>query len=160
MTLDPTHDSSAPYSLPALGNNPSSDATGTTPGSFANLPDIGGPRTFSSPDTPGMPQPSDKTAWDFMPPDWRLLPEGERLAESATPDRAPANAYRYAAPEGFEPITQLESARLGIVTPEMRRVSEREAHLTAEQVRDEAVSYTHLRAHETKTRIAGGGVWG
>ena len=43
---------------------------GTNPGSFANPPDIGGALSFSSPDTPGMPPPSDKTAWDFMPPDW------------------------------------------------------------------------------------------
>ena len=42
---------------------------GTNPGSFANPADIGGPLSFSSPDTPGMPQPSDKTAWDFMPSD-------------------------------------------------------------------------------------------
>ncbi len=137
MTLDPTHDPASKYSLPALGNNPSSGHEGTTPGSFANAPDIGGPRTFSSPDTPGMPQPSDKTAWDFMPEDWTLLPEGTQSAASAAPDRAPANAYRYAAPEGFEPITQLEHARLGTVTPEMRRVSEREPHLTPEEIRDE-----------------------
>ena len=40
---------------------------GTTPGSFALAADIGGPLTFSSPDTPGMPAPSEKTAWDFNP---------------------------------------------------------------------------------------------
>ncbi|MAO24141.1 MAG: thiamine biosynthesis protein ThiC [Phycisphaerae bacterium] len=34
-------------------------------------------------------------------------------------------------------MTQLESARLGIITPEMQRVAEREPHLTATQVRDE-----------------------
>jgi phosphomethylpyrimidine synthase len=56
------------FDLPLHGaHNPSSTAYGTTPGSFANAPDIGGPRTFSSPDTPGMPQPSEKTAWDFNP---------------------------------------------------------------------------------------------
>ena len=58
------------FGLPGLGNNPSSSLLGTTPGSFANPPEVGGARTFSSPDTPGMPKPSDKTAWDFMPPDW------------------------------------------------------------------------------------------
>jgi phosphomethylpyrimidine synthase len=101
------------FDLPLNGaHNPSSTAYGTTPGSFANAPDIGGPRTFSSPDTPGMPQPSDKTAWDFNP-----APRGA--------DRA---------------VTQLELARLGIVTPQMRRVAEREAHLTAEQVRDEVAA--------------------
>ncbi|MBL8767634.1 MAG: phosphomethylpyrimidine synthase ThiC [Planctomycetes bacterium] len=101
------------FDLPLHGaHNPSSTAYGTTPGSFANAPDIGGPRTFSSPDTPGMPQPSDKTAWDFNP-----SPRGA--------DRA---------------VTQLELARLGVVTPQMRRVAEREAHLTAEQVRDEVAA--------------------
>ncbi|MBX2813928.1 MAG: phosphomethylpyrimidine synthase ThiC [Myxococcales bacterium] len=38
------------------------------------------------------------------------------------------------------PNTQLEFARLGIVTPEMRRVAQREAHLTAEQIRDEVAA--------------------
>ncbi|MBW2272896.1 MAG: phosphomethylpyrimidine synthase ThiC [Deltaproteobacteria bacterium] len=69
-----------------------------------------------------MPPPSVKTAWDFMPGDWRQV-EG-----------------RWVAPEGFEPVTQLEHARLGTVTPEMRRVAEREAHLSAEQVRDEVAA--------------------
>ena len=41
---------------------------------------------------------------------------------------------------GFVPSTQLEHARLGIVTPEMRRVAEREPHLTPEQVRDEVAA--------------------
>ncbi len=105
--------------LPPLGSNPSTTAQGPTPGSFANDPQLGGPLSFSSPDTPGMPAPSAKTAWDFMPADWTCV-DG-----------------RWTAPEGFEPITQLEHARLGRVTPEMTRVAEREAHLTAEQVRDE-----------------------
>ncbi|MHC4958629.1 MAG: phosphomethylpyrimidine synthase ThiC [Planctomycetota bacterium] len=98
------------YRLPLNGaHNPSTDKQGTTPGSFANPADIGGPLMFSSPDTPGMPPPSDKTAWDFNP-----------------------------APRGAgEAVTQLERARLGEITPEMRRVAEREPHLTAEQVRDE-----------------------
>jgi len=69
-----------------------------------------------------MPQPSDKTAWDFMPEDW-VCRDG-----------------RWHPPAGFEPVTQLEHARLGIVTPEMRRVAEREAHLTPEQVRDEVAA--------------------
>lgn len=84
-----------------------------------------------------MPQPSDKTAWDFMPPDWHLLPDGGRNATSASLDRSPANAYRFAPPEGFEPITQLEHARMGLITPEMRRVAEREPHLSATEIRDE-----------------------
>ena len=111
------------FKIPLRGaHNPSSREAGTTPGSFANPPDIGGPRAFSSPDTPGMPQPSDKTAWDFMPEDWRF------------------EDGRWHPPAGFEPVTQLEHARLGIVTPAMRRVSERETHLTAEQVRDEVAA--------------------
>ena len=69
-----------------------------------------------------MPQPSDKTAWDFMPEDWRF------------------EDGRWHPPAGFEPLTQLEHARLGIVTPAMRRVSERETHLTAEQVRGEVAA--------------------
>ncbi len=109
--------------LPLRGAaNPSSRRAGTSPGSFASAADLGGPRSFSSPDTPGMPAPSAKTAWDFLPPDWR------RIGQFAV------------APEGFEPVTQLEHARLGIVTPEMRRVSEREPHMTPEQVRDEVAS--------------------
>jgi phosphomethylpyrimidine synthase len=106
--------------LPLQGAaNPSTNREGTNPGSFALAPDIGGPLTYSSPDTPGMPKPSCKTAWDFLPEDW------QRVGRFA------------AAPSGFEPRTQLEFARLGIVTPEMKRVSEREPHLTPEQVRDE-----------------------
>ena len=97
-------------------HNPSSTKQGTTPGSFANAPRIApgveGALTFSSPDTPGMPAPSDKTAWDFNP-----SPRGEGQA-----------------------VTQLEKARLGVVTPEMKRVAERERHLTAEQVRDEVAA--------------------
>jgi len=109
--------------LPLRGAaNPSSHRDGTNPGSFANAPNLGGALTFSSPDTPGMPQPSDKTAWDFLPPDWRR--DGERAI----------------APAGFVPITQLEHARLGNVTPEMKRVAEREPHLTAEQVRAEVAA--------------------
>jgi phosphomethylpyrimidine synthase len=130
----------AAYALPALGNNPSSARQGTTPGSFARTPQVGGPWAFSSPDTPGMPAPSNKTAWDFMPDDWRALPAGERLAESAWPDRAPDNAYAFAPPEDFQPITQLEHARVGTITPEMQRVSEREPHLSASEIRDEVAA--------------------
>src|SRR5438105_1901800 len=58
------------YTLPPLGDNPSTDRQGTTPGSFALPGRVGCPLTFSSPDTPGMPVPSDKTAWDFLPEGW------------------------------------------------------------------------------------------
>ena len=114
----------AAYSYPPLGSNPSSAREGTTPGSFANPPDVGGPRAFSSPDTAGMPPPSSKTAWDFMPAGWRR-------------DEATGFAV---APDGFEPVTQLEHARLGHVTAEMARVAEREPHLSPAQVRDEVAA--------------------
>ncbi len=111
------------YSLPLRGaHNPSSRKAGTNPGSFAERADVGGARTFSSPDTPGMPAPSEKTAWDFLPDGW------SRDGAFAT------------APEGFVPVTQLEHARLGHITPEMQRVAEREPHLTAEDVRDEVAA--------------------
>jgi phosphomethylpyrimidine synthase len=113
--------------LPPLGNNPSTQAQGTTPGSFANPPRIaGGPagaRTYSSPDMPGMPGVSDQTAWDFMPKGWRLV------------DGAWAPSCGCAAVQ-----TQLEYARLGVITPQMRRVADRESHLTVEQVRDEVAA--------------------
>ncbi len=109
------------HPLPAVGSNPSSTSNGTNPGSFSAPNRVGTPWTFSSPDTPGMPLPSDKTAWDFMPDDWSR----------------DENSGRWSAPEGFKPITQLEHARLGMITPEMRRVAEREPHLSADQVRAE-----------------------
>jgi phosphomethylpyrimidine synthase len=112
------------YVLPPLGGNPSSRAQGTNPGSFAQPADLGGPLMFSSPDSAGMPAPSEKTAWDFLPPGWR---------------RDPSTGFAVA-PPGFVPVTQLEHARLGVVTPEMRRVAEREGHLGAEQVRDEVAA--------------------
>jgi phosphomethylpyrimidine synthase len=118
----PSDSSTNRYALPPRGGNPASRDVGTTPGSFANPARIGSAYAFSSPDTPGMPAPSEKTAWDFMPEDWRC------------------EDGRWSAPEGFEPITQLEHARLGIVTPEMRRVAEREPHLSAEIVRDEVAA--------------------
>jgi phosphomethylpyrimidine synthase len=109
--------------LPLRGAaNPSTARDGTNPGSFANAPNLGGAFSFSSPDTPGMPQPSDKTAWDFLPEGW--LHNGDR----AIP------------PAWFTPVTQLEHARVGNVTPEMKRVSEREPHLTPEQVRLEVAA--------------------
>src|SRR5690606_39008260 len=68
------------------------------------------------------PAPSTKTAWDFMPDGWTLVGD------------------RWEAPAGFVPKTQLDHARLGIITPEMRRVAEREAHLRPEDVRDEVAA--------------------
>jgi phosphomethylpyrimidine synthase len=118
-----TKNSALPYSLPLRGAaNPSSQASGTNPGSFALRSDVGGPLAYASPDTPGMPAPSEKTAWDFMPEDW-TFEDG-----------------RWHPPAGFEAITQLEHARLGAITDAMRRVAEREPHLTAEQIRDEVAA--------------------
>ncbi len=99
--------------LPLRGaETPASKGGGTTPPSFALKNDIGGPLTFSSPDTPGMPAVSEKCAADFARP----------------------------LPEGTAPVTQLERALLGEITPEMVRVAEREAHLTAEAVRNEVAA--------------------
>ena len=142
--------------LPPLGSNPSSAAQGTSPGSFANRPAIApgpvGAKTFSSPDTPGMPAPSDRTAWDFLPEGW-ATDEISAASANGTAGKPfdPAKGTvvfrqgdgtlrRVAYPAGFTPITQLESARLGVVTAQMTRVAEREAHLTAEQVRDEVAA--------------------
>lgn len=168
------------YQLPPPGNNPSSNQQGTTPGSFALppviRPGVDGARTFASPDTPGMPGLSDKTAWDFLPDGWH----SEELVEAVPQEFAQGSGRvvflqgdgslrQVTFPAGFVPITQLESARLGIITPQMVRVAEREPHLTPVQVRDEVAAgrmvipanITHL-AHQldpmaigrsTKTKI-------
>ncbi len=148
----PVHRITAP--LNGAGN-PGNTAGVTTPGSFANAPDIGGPLMFSSPDTPGMPAPSDKTAWDFMPDGWLVEVLDPSVAsslcrsvasspctacESYTFTDARGTTRRVTPPPAFTPITQLESARLGIITPQMKRVAEREPHLTAVQVRDEVAA--------------------
>jgi len=105
---------------------------------------------FSSPDTPGMPAPSEKTAWDFLPEGWTVetlddsvpyasVPHATMPSSPSTLAFADARGLvrRVTYPHGFVPITQLEYARLGIITPQMARVAEREPHLTATQVRDE-----------------------
>ena len=154
--------------------NPGTTPGVTTPGSFANAPDLGGPLMFSSPDTPGMPAPSDKTAWDFLPQGWtsETLPHSDTAADwtgpaitSAHPHVPSASAsgnarpgvvefttakrqrLRVTFPPNFKPLTQLEFARLGIVTPQMKRVAEREPHFDTlsnnrghEAVRDEAAA--------------------
>ena len=107
---DKSKSAQRPWALPPLGENPSSRAEGTNPGSLARRPDIGGPFTFSSPDSPGMPAPSELTAMNW-------------------PNEA-----------GRTPVTQLESARAGLTTPEMRRVAEREPHLTPEDIRREVAA--------------------
>ncbi|MDX1501795.1 MAG: phosphomethylpyrimidine synthase ThiC [Thermoanaerobaculia bacterium] len=138
MTEHSPHPHDPASDLPLRGaGNPSSEALGTNPGSFAERPDVGGPLSFSSPDAPGMPGASPFTAWDFLPAGWSIEEHDEGCrghGRGATPIRAvPADP-------AFEPVTQLEHARLGIVTPAMRRVAEREGHLTPEQVRDEVAA--------------------
>ena len=138
------------YTLPPLGQNPSTTAAGTTPGSFALPPKIApgreGRLTFASPDTPGMPAPSDKTAWDFLPEGWSSGEgagfRGQDSGDIKTVKFAQADGSERTVtyPAGFTPSTQLEHARLGNVTPEMIRVAEREGHLTPEQVRDEVAA--------------------
>ena len=137
------------FAAPLHGaNNPASDRAGTTPGSFAKKADLGGPLMYTSPDTPGMPHHSPKTAWDFLPDGWTIEPTDSHdtgclghnqgiPAEAYMNGERPTAYIRAVAPAGFTPITQLESARLGIITPQMRRVAEREPHMTAHQVRDE-----------------------
>jgi phosphomethylpyrimidine synthase len=98
------------YSLPPLGGNPSTERQGTSPGSFALPGRVGTPWMFASPDTPGMPQPSEMTAMDF------------------------------AKASDAECKTQLEEARVGVVSAEMKHVATREPHLTAEQIRAEVAA--------------------
>ncbi|HLP85840.1 MAG TPA: phosphomethylpyrimidine synthase [Phycisphaerales bacterium] len=196
--------------------NPGNTANVTTPGSFALKADIGGPLMFASPDTPGMPKASSKTAWDFLPAGWSVVDLGEvttdnsdvaftkqtnphdtalntsfgggkfisprefapyiagnvsrdwlgcvttshkhvgAIAAPAQPgskqgctnclgethefvefNLATGRRARVIYPKGFQPRTQLEHARLGIITPQMQRVAQREPHLSPAQVRDE-----------------------
>jgi phosphomethylpyrimidine synthase len=92
------------FDLPPVGENPSSEKQGTSPGSFANRGQVGTAYGYSSPDTPGMPGVSNMTAMDF------------------------------ARAEDREGKTQLECARSGVITEEMKRVALREPHLTAAQI--------------------------
>jgi phosphomethylpyrimidine synthase len=130
------------FQLPLHGaHNPSTASSGTTPGSFALKAQIGGPLSFSSPDTPGMPQPSERTAWDFLPEGWVIEGADSHQTGCGGHGRSGCGAFiRCRAPAGFRAVTQLEHARLGTITPQMRRVAEREGHLTAEQVRDEVAA--------------------
>jgi len=174
--------STSRFPLPHHGAlNPAATPNVTTPGSFANKPDVGGPLMFSSPDTPGMPAPSTKTAWDFLPEGWSVVDLGadpafgirhsafdipmascttnaeSRITNAAGCSNCLGDLHKFVEfttakgrrvrvifPGAFKPITQLESARLGIVTPEMKRVAQREPHFEvlfpghgAEAVRDE-----------------------
>jgi phosphomethylpyrimidine synthase len=176
--------------LPLHGaRNPGSAPNVTTPGSFALPPDVGGARSFASPDTPGMPAPSPKTAWDFLPEGWSAVDLGTtphapwvgdvQSANPFVPDASSRSLPRVVSrsrgevctnclgdsrefvefssarglrrrviyPKGFRPLTQLEFARLGIITPQMKRVAEREPHFDTlfpgrgpEAVRDEVAA--------------------
>ncbi|MCC6677663.1 MAG: phosphomethylpyrimidine synthase [Phycisphaerales bacterium] len=127
---------------------------------------------FASPDTPGMPPVSGKTAWDFMPPDWEVevlgtsarraegspltVSSSHRLTVSSSPCTACESftftdlcgiTRKVTPPPGFTPVTQLEHARLGIITPQMARVAQREPHFGElsggrgpEAVRDEVAA--------------------
>ena len=112
------------------------------PGARFALPAaIGTAVPYSSPDTPGMPLPSQKTAWDFLPADWRVESAATHEAGCAGHNQAQIGKFvRGVAPAGFVACTQLEQARLGVITAQMRRVAERERHLTAAQVRDEVAA--------------------
>ncbi|MSR18789.1 MAG: phosphomethylpyrimidine synthase ThiC [Phycisphaerales bacterium] len=134
--------SDSPTTLPLRGaHNPSSRNLGTSRGSFALAPQVGGPLAFSSPDTPGMPLPSERTAWDFLPAGWTLQRAADHESGCRGHNHVETGEFiRAAAPRGFTAITQLEFARLGIVTPQMRRVAQRELHLTSQQVRDEVAA--------------------
>lgn len=177
--MSQNHVSASRFALPLQGaQNPGRTKNVTTPGSFALPHDVGGPRMFASPDTPGMPAPSGKTAWDFLPEGWRVEKwsrgqEVERSSENAAAGNGAARNGSHSTssplrhsttssvsfttargetitvthPANFTPITQLESARLGIITPQMRRVAEREPHFDvlfpgkgAEAVRDEVAA--------------------
>ena len=98
------------YTLPPLGDNPSTEEQGTSPGSFANPARVGTPHTFSSPDSPGMPGVSELTALDFS------------------------------SPRDHDCQTQLEEARIGRITPQMKQVALREPHLSPEQIRAEVAA--------------------
>ncbi|MCB9844643.1 MAG: phosphomethylpyrimidine synthase ThiC [Phycisphaeraceae bacterium] len=107
-----------------------------------------------------MPGPSERTAWDFLPDGWSVevasRPSATIPAYASSPCMAcePTTftdargvTRRVTPPPGFSPITQLEHARLGIITPEMRRVAQREPHFealfpgrAAEAVRDEVAA--------------------
>ena len=152
---DDTHDRWGQWTLPPVGNDPGTSTQTTTPGSFARRPHIApgtrGASPFASPDTPGMPPPSDKTAWDFLPHGWETC-EGDQAHglhsagfdanafESTTFTQGDGTMRTVRYPREFAASTQLEHARLGVITPQMQRVSEREPHLTPEQVRDEVAA--------------------
>ncbi|WP_428389337.1 phosphomethylpyrimidine synthase ThiC [Mucisphaera sp.] len=138
---NPTGLENTDCTLPPVGHNPGTEPNATTPGSFAHEPRVGTPWSFASRDTTGMPAPSSKTAWDFLPDGWTLEASPDHQTGCAGHNHTDIGTHlRAVAPEGFQPITQLEHARLGTITPQMQRVAEREPHLTPAQVRDEVAA--------------------
>ncbi|GIK19368.1 MAG: phosphomethylpyrimidine synthase ThiC [Leptolyngbya sp. PLA2] len=150
------------FYLPAIGGNPGTTPNTTTPGSFANPPRVGTPWAYSSPDTPGMPPPSPYTAWDFLPEGWTIQSAPDHATGCAGHNHPDIGRFIRAVPAPnlktrdaalTAPLTQLDHARLGLITPQMRRAAEREPHLTPEQVRDEVAAgrmvipanFNHLR---------------
>jgi phosphomethylpyrimidine synthase len=137
IDLTDAHADAFRASLPIRGaHDPSSTPAGTTPGSFSLAADIGGPLMYASPDTPGMPPPSERTAWDFLPDDWTIAQDTDGCCGHGRCE----GGIVAVPPAGFVAVTQLEHARLGTITDAMRRVAQRETHLTAEQVRDEVAA--------------------
>src|SRR3954471_18214641 len=90
------------WTLPPLGDHPSTERQGTTPGSFANGGRVGTPWMFSSPDTPGMPQPSEKTAWDFLPGGWevKIVAAPEAAVSASSPWEACAGSRIFTDSQG------------------------------------------------------------
>ncbi len=129
-----------PFTLPPLGDSPATEKGGTNPGSFANQGRVGTPYTYSSPDTPGMPPVSERTAWDFLPEGWSCINGAGAGQATVTFRQADGSSRTVHYPEAFSPVTQLEHARLGKVTAQMAAVAAREPHLTAEQIRDEVAA--------------------
>jgi phosphomethylpyrimidine synthase len=77
-----------------------------------------------------MPPPSDKTAWDFME---ASEVRGQRAESGADNPKSKIQNPK-------SEITQLQSARAGIITPQMLAVAQAEPHLTPRQVRDEVAA--------------------
>src|SRR3954452_12124110 len=88
------------WKLPPLGDNPSTERQGTTPGSFARKAGIGSAYAFASPDTPGMPEPSPYTAWDFLPDGWQTFVVPAREAVELHPGDADSKVVRIGEPDG------------------------------------------------------------
>ena len=96
------------FDLPTYeAGNPGQDGV-TSPGSFALKADVGGALMFASPDTPGMPAASEKTAWDFLPQGWSV----EIVApEACAHERAVWHELRRVGEGGDLPDRDVRAAR-------------------------------------------------